>query len=54
MADAHIAKQTAHMAGSEYIANQTIIFTQKQPPVVTSNHTGGVLSAMLQNSQSVE
>jgi len=47
MTDTHIAAQPQHVPLVEYIANQSVAFSQMKMALFRRHDTGGVLAAML-------
>src|SRR5690606_37513554 len=53
MTYAHASSQAAHMAGAEYILDQSVVLTQIEDSVITGCNTGSILPSVLQHRQRV-
>jgi len=53
MADAHIAAQRFHMALLKDVAHKPVVLTQMDTLVVAGENASGILTAMLQNKQTL-
>jgi hypothetical protein len=51
VANAHITLQLLHVPGAKYIPHETDIFTKKYTLTIAGDDSSGILSAVLNNSQ---
>ena len=53
MCDTHVAGKTTHVAGTEDVTHQALVFVHMKRTSISGHNAGSILATMLQNGQPV-